>query len=465
MPTLKVVNITPAALSGDRSQDAEPNLAVNPERPSEIVATAFTPDPMGGPLAPIYVSTDGGQTWGLRSIVPGAAAGTGTGDISVGFASEGGALYAGILSGRHPATATRMQILRSPGISSTAPMEVLVTRDRPDQPWVVAGSVRLHDGTRDRVYVANNDLGRQPQTAGVDVSDNARTASAPAGFKPSVIERRAPSGQDGPPVRIALHPDGTVYAVFESWRDVGEAGGDILNITFDVVVTRDDEGGVGPNPFQDLKDAEDSEIGQRVVAERTERFNASMGQERLGGDLAIAVDPTDPAGVWVAWCDRGSAAPGVGCTLHVRHSTDHGQTWSADARTVTDAKNPALAVSTDALLGLAYQQFKQGQWVTTLELTGDGWQTPAERHVLHQAPADVPRARFLPYLGDYIRLLSVGRDFYGVFSGNNTPDPADFPEGVTYQRHADFVSHQLFDLDNVTRVPPSIDPFFFHRAA
>ncbi|MET8170610.1 hypothetical protein ABZT34_41385 [Streptomyces sp. NPDC005329] len=465
MPTLKVVNITPAALSGGRSQDAEPNLAVNPERPSEIVATAFTPDPMGGPLAPIYVSTDGGQTWGLRSIVPGAAAGTGTGDISVGFASEGGALYAGILSGRHPAQATRMQILRSPGISSTAPMEVLVTRDRPDQPWVVASSVRLHDGTRDRVYVANNDLGRQPQTAAVDVSDNARTASAPAGFKPRVIERRAPSGQDGPPVRIALHPDGTVYAVFESWRDVGEAGGDILNITFDVVVTRDDEGGVGPNPFQDLKDAEDSEIGQRVVAGRTERFNASMGQERLGGDLAVAVDPTDPAGVWVAWCDRGGAAPGVGCTLHVRHSTDHGQTWSADARTVTDAKNPALAVSTDSLLGLAYQQFRQGQWATTLELTGDGWQTPAERHVLHQAPADVPRARFLPYLGDYIRLLSVGRDFYGVFSGNNTPDPADFPEGVTYQRHADFVSHQLFDLDNVTRVPPSIDPFFFHRAA
>ena len=96
-----------------------------------------------------------------------------------------------------------MQILRSPGISSTAPMEVLVTRDRPDQPWVVAGSVRLHDGTRDRVYVANNDLGRQPRTAAVDVSDNARMASGPAGFKPSVIERRAPSGQDGPPVRIA----------------------------------------------------------------------------------------------------------------------------------------------------------------------------------------------------------------------------------------------------------------------
>ncbi|MBK3635788.1 hypothetical protein JHN52_23245, partial [Streptomyces sp. MBT97] len=51
MPTLKVVDITPAALSGNASQDAEPNLAVNPEHPEEVVATAFTPDPMGGPFA------------------------------------------------------------------------------------------------------------------------------------------------------------------------------------------------------------------------------------------------------------------------------------------------------------------------------------------------------------------------------------------------------------------------------
>ncbi|MBK3635624.1 hypothetical protein JHN52_22390 [Streptomyces sp. MBT97] len=360
---------------------------------------------------------------------------------------------------------TRMQILRSPGISSTAPMEVLVTRDRPDQPWVVVGGVRLHDTTRDRVYVANNDLGKQPRTASVEVSDDARTAAAPAGFRPHVIDRRAPSGQDGPPVRIALHPDGTVYALFQSWQDITQAGGNALDVTFDVVVTRDDDGGVGPDPFQDLKDAEDSAIGQRVVTERTERFNALMGQERLGGDLAIAVDPTDAAGVWASWCDRAGGAAGVGCVLHVRHSIDHGQTWSADVRTVTNAKNPALAVTADSLVGLAYQQFKQEQWVTVLEVTADGWTTPAERRVLHQAPADVPPAGFLPYLGDYIRLLAVDRDLYGVFSGNNTPDPANFPEGVTYQRRADFVSHQLFDLDNVTRVAPSIDPFFFHRTA
>ncbi|WP_328923757.1 hypothetical protein OG429_03380 [Streptomyces sp. NBC_00190] len=467
MPTIKVVNITPAALSGDRTQDAEPDLAVNPEHPDEVVATAFTPDPMGGSLAPIYASTDGGDTWVLRSIVPGGAPGLGTGDISVSFASAGGALYAGILNAQASLQdILRMQILRSPGISSAAPMQVLVSRDRPDQPWVVAGSSRDNGVTRDRVYVANNDLGRSPRSAAVDVSVDARTAPAPAGFTRNRIEQRSPSGQDGPPVRIALHPEGTVYAAFESWQNATNGGGGIVNVTFDVVVTRDDSGGVGANPFQDLKDADDSAIGQRVATERVEKFNAFMGQERLGGDLTIAVDPTDAASVWVAWCDRVGASAGVGCILHVRHSTDFGQTWSDDVRTVTNAKNPALAANADSLLGLAYQQFSsQGQWVTVLELTADDWQTPAERHVLHQAPANVPTARFLPYVGDYIRLLTVGRDFYGVFSGNNTPDPANFPEGVTYQRHADFVSHRLLDLDNVTQVPPSIDPFFYHRAA
>ncbi|MFB6613691.1 hypothetical protein ACIGFK_04555 [Streptomyces sp. NPDC085524] len=462
MPTLKVVNITPVALSGDTTQDGEPNLAVNPERPTDMAATAFTPDPMGGPFAPIYVSTDGGNTWVLRSIVPGGDDGVGTGDISVSFASKGGALYAGILNGQAAAQGiTRMQILRSPSIASTSPMVVLVSRDREDQPWVVAGSVSVNGFIRDRVYVGSNDFGPgTAQTATVDVSDNARTAPAPAGFTPTPIERRATSGQDGPPVRIALHPGGTVYAAFQSWTN--RSGN---NVTFDVVVTRDDNGGVGPNPFRDLTDVADTAVGQRVATQRFLKFDARMGQERLGGDLSIAVDPTNAGSVWVAWCDRVGGPTGTDYTLHVRHSADHGQTWSADVRTVTDAKNPALAVNSDSLLGLAYQQFTQAQWVTALELTADAWQTPAERQVLHQAPAGVPTRRGLPFLGDYMRLLSIDRDFYGVFSGNNTPDHANFPAGVTYQRHADFVHHQLLDLDNITTVPPSIDPFFYHRAA
>ncbi|KQX70396.1 hypothetical protein [Streptomyces sp. Root1310] len=462
MPTVKVVDITPVALSGDRTQDGEPSLAVDPEHPNEMVATAFTPDPMGGPFAPVYVSTDGGDTWVMRNIVPGGALGLGTGDISVGFASKGGTLYAGILNGQAAVeNVLRMQVLRSPGISSTAPMEVLVSRDEEDQPWVVAGSVNVNGTVRDRVYVANNDFGQGTgQTATVDVSGSARTAGPPAGFTRHGIERRTTTGQDGPPVRVALHPAGTVYAVFQSWQQRSGP-----NVFFDVVVTRDDNGGVGATPFEDLKDALDSAPGQRVDTRRFVKFGAMMGQDRLGGDLSIAVDPTNPGSVWVAWCDRVGGLAGTDYTLHVRHSTDHGQTWSTDVRTVTNAKNPALAVNTDSLLGLASQRLLEGTWRTVLELTDDDWQTTPERHVLHQAPANIPVRRGLPYLGDYMRLLTVDRDFYGVFSGNNTPDPANFPEGVTYQRHADFASHQLLDLDNLTLVPPSIDPFFYHRAA
>ena len=73
-----------------------------------MVATAFTPAPMGGAFAPIYVSTDGGATWSLRTVVPGNGA-SGTGDISVAFATTGGRLYAGILG----SATGRLQILRT----------------------------------------------------------------------------------------------------------------------------------------------------------------------------------------------------------------------------------------------------------------------------------------------------------------------------------------------------------------
>jgi hypothetical protein len=153
---------------------------------------------------------------------------------------------------------------------------------------------------------------------------------------------------------------------------------------------------------------------------------------------------------------------GTDWTLHVRRSIDQGQTWLGDVRTITNAKNPSLAINANRLLGLVYQEFTGTQWVTRLELTSDAWATPAEIHVLHQAPSNTPVRTFLPYIGDYIRLLAVGRQFFGVFSGNNTPDMANFPSGVTYQRGADWNTRTLLSTDGLTPVAVSIDPFFFH---
>jgi len=71
----------PQSLSGETNQDSEPNIAVNPANPLQIAGSAFTPNPMGGANAPIYVSTDGGDTWSLNNIVPSSGS-LGTGDIN-----------------------------------------------------------------------------------------------------------------------------------------------------------------------------------------------------------------------------------------------------------------------------------------------------------------------------------------------------------------------------------------------
>jgi hypothetical protein len=58
-------------------------------------------------------------------------------------------------------------------------------------------------------------------------------------------------------------------------------------------------------------------------------------------------------------------------------------------------------------------------------------------------------------------LTAVGSTFCGVFSANNTPDQSHFPNGVTYQRNANFTTKTLLNVDNKTTVTVSIDPFFF----
>jgi hypothetical protein len=151
--------------------------------------------------------------------------------------------------------------------------------------------------------------------------------------------------------------------------------------------------------------------------------------------------------------------------LHVRGSTDGGATWSAaDLLTVPNATNAALAVNSAGVVGLLCQELTgtgtarrwrtQFRWSTN---AGAAWNAVP----LADTPASTPAKTFDPYLGDYVHLVAVGADFYGIFSANNTPDKANFPSGVTYQRNADFTRRRLLALDNVTAVRASIDPFFF----
>ena len=42
---VNVVNLIPKSLSGETNQDSEPSIAVDPDDPDLIAATAFTPVP------------------------------------------------------------------------------------------------------------------------------------------------------------------------------------------------------------------------------------------------------------------------------------------------------------------------------------------------------------------------------------------------------------------------------------
>lgn len=98
------------------------------------------------------------------------------------------------------------------------------------------------------------------------------------------------------------------------------------------------------------------------------------------------------------------------------------------------------------------------RWVTSLVQTKTAF-TTRRYTVLATVPATAPAPAFQPYIGDYAHLLSVGSEFRGIFSANNSPNLANFPQGVIYQRQADFNTQTL--RNGGATVPISIDPFFF----
>jgi hypothetical protein len=266
-----------------------------------------------------------------------------------------------------------------------------------------------------------------------------------------VIEGRVVS-RDGFQTRPAVHVDGTVYAIFYARLTDG---------TFDVVIVRDDNWGSGATPFNALVDSGDGNQGVRIATGVNNPFlSLFLGQQRIGGDLSIAVDPNDSSTVYVCYGDQ----QGGTYTLYVRKSTDSGATWSGNLRSIANATNPALAINSKGRLGFLYQQvtgLAAGQrWETTVELTTNDFGSTTS-YLLANTPASTPSKSFDPYLGDYLYMLAVGTSFYGIFSASNTPDTANFPNGVTYQRNADFATQTLLGTDNVTPVAVSIDPFFF----
>jgi hypothetical protein len=470
---ITVVDIIPFSLSGEANQDSEPFLAIHPKDPNIMVISAFTPAPgaAGSAMAPLFLTRDGGANWGLTTIVPSPSQ---THDITHAFDSSDGNLFAGILR----STDDQLEELTTPDATSPNTMKIQSSRGDDDQPFVRVLSVAPNH----RVYVGNNDASEiktSGHTATIDLSLNGGQAYSSVRIekRPSAdISGCYPGGhQDGPSVRPTIAKDGTVYAAFFGWRTfTGNCFS--ATVTSDVVVVRDDHGGTGTTTFEDLKDDTDHQVGALVERGVTIPWSngPTLAQERVGSTLSLAVDPNDSKVVYIVWGDR--IGNGDIYSLHLRKSTDRGQSWpKPDLVTISNATNGALAVADDGTAAFLYQQLTGSGgsrvWETHLVQSksqfasckpGAGT-TSCQDIVLAATPAASPKApspQFLPYLGDYVGLLAVGKEFRGVFSAANLPVENNFPQGWPFKRDVDRSNHKLRNGVGGT-TDPSIDPFYF----
>jgi len=464
-----LVNIIPFEHSDEAGQDSEPFLAVHPDQ-QLIVCAAYlfssTDRESSSQNSPLYLSADGGRSWVRTSIVPART----IHNQSYCFSGSGNKLYGaimGTIAGSEDFGP--VSILKTDDPTEGRPMQIISTlgskEQSADQPFIQARAF-----TQDRIYVGQNYFGPElgaGKTASVRVSVDGGKI-----FRLLGLEARKTSGQDAPSVRPTLANDGTVYVAFIRWTSSsGDWGAGTLKCTGDVVITRDDEGGIGPRPFCSLVDPADGKPGRIVAQGRVFPFGigvggrsskGSLGQQRIGSSLSLAVDPNNSDIVYIAWADLDSASRAY--TIHVRKSADRGRNWSKDLLAIPSATNPAVAVSDDGVVGFLYQQLcaagKSGErWETHFQSSPNGFSRWTDVTLATFPTSKAPKAAFQPYLGDKIHLLAVSNNFYGVFSALNIPERKYFPQGVRFQRG--YNKGKLLSKDGKKKVPFSIDPYFF----
>ena len=455
---VKVVDMIPTWMSDETNRDSEPFLAVNPADPHIMAATAFLLTPAGSPNGPLLVSTDGGATWSTSNIIPSSAGGLNTFDVTIGFNSAGTAFYAGLLRD----STVALEVERTTDVTFNTTLGLVNTPRGTDQPYINARTVTgSPDAGKDRVWVGNNEGAVSPASATVDQSLDVGIVTPV--FTQDRIDAGAPVGRDNYQVRTASHADGHVYVAFYR-RKAGIA----IGYNADVVVVRDDDWGKAVPPFQGLVDTVTSVVGQNIVAATPVSdslgSSAALGNEWWGGDLYLAVDPSHSARVYISYSD---SRAGAERTLHLRRSLDFGHTWSADLLATPSAKNAAVAVNSVGTIAYLYQQLAGAsptlRWQTHLRRSADGatWDDVTLADFPAQGAGAPGGSRIV---GDYLNMVAVGKNFYGVFSSYNDPANASFPAGVSWLRNKTPDGDpmpRLLGIDGVTTVAPSIDPFFF----
>jgi hypothetical protein len=462
-----IVDVIPSSMSSETEQNSEPNIGVNPLNPNEAIISAFgtkTVNPSFSLNNPYFATANGGATWTQFDKLVHA-------DTTLDY-SPSGTAYMGRLT--FDGNIQAFSSANPPGKTPWAPIVTSSISNDLDQPWLVTGrGVNPQDGTtKDRIYVAFNDVtgikfGQPgPGTATVRLSTDGG-----ASFSNVVIDKGTPGvGEDDPAIRLAVNGN-RVYAAFTRWNLTQLNNNSGFVFDSEIVVVRDDAGGTGATKFGAL-----GASGAGVTAAITQTpFTGtvdgplSLGKERIGAGVSIAVDPKNPDRVLLAFSEVPGAAASGQMRVRVMESLDGGQSWTTKFVTTTDLNHrqalPSIAVSADGSVGLQYTAYDHitNKLEQHFLVTSDDFVTHTdsilERFTNGNVPLDIT-----PYLGDYMDLVAVGNTFYGAFSSSNNLNDAEFLSGAPLLQR-DFIgdpSDGTFLLGSGSApVNFSIDPFFF----
>jgi hypothetical protein len=389
--------------------DSEPSIAVNPIDPQQIAVTAFSGSTWGnGKLAPIWMSSDGGQTWSRNAVMPAPVAGSGAvGDQMVAYGADGRLFVTTLGTGILP---PRCFIFRPVGGTFAAGAAF-----GDDQP--IIGSDNTGGLFANRRYVVWNDTKNGIFRAQATRSANDGVSVFSIGVGANLINNQANSnvGQ-----RVTVAPNGHVFMIYEANPAV-QAMPPFRLATFRV--SRSDNGGVS----WDANGA----TGVPVHAGQVLAWYApSWGDAKNGGKFArnlgancwIAANPVN-GDVFAAFTQKDASGFGQ---IYVSRSFNDGVSWSQPLR-VTDGTHhsafPQIAVAANGTLGVLYVDYDNSGVQTVYRQRfarswdlGMSWTTSALQSFTTQQLSN-GIDKFL--WGDYQGLTAAGHTFYGAFTGRS----------------------------------------------
>ena len=425
--------------------EVEPQVAVNPTNPNEIIGVAQQdrwPDGAARGLSS-WISHNGGATWAKLADAPWSACQGGPArfgrvtDPWVSYDRAGNAYFIG----------------QPIDVAENTSAVSVTTFDRSSGTWR-SPTILIEEGgdrgvTNDKVSVTGDPTregyayatwlrtrypneGRQSPTADLNAfswrgtpmisrtTDGGRTWSTPTAMRDSNVYMQGN--------QIAVGPDGTLYDVAAT---LFTGAGTNLNGIYVGVMRSRDEGKTWSAPKKI------SQIGT------TQLFVADDGFPIRAGDYIpdIAIDPVSGA-IYVVWAD------GAGTPLNkivMSKSTDGGQHWSplqvvSTGGPTAQAYNHAVEVTDNGTVVITYFDDRNNDpadgiattdvWIRHSHDGGLTWQ--AEQHLLGPFDLyDAPISYFAPddprglFLGDYMGLETISGDDVITFNSTTIADGGD----------------------------------------